>query len=83
MDKIKNQLGQIVTLIGLVGAIGAGFIKYGEVMERLNSMSAPNLSPTKEVNSLSTKIAVMDKEIKFLRLEIKEIKIANKNPLMK
>ena len=53
-------------------------------MERLNSMSAPDLSPiSKEVNSLGTKIAVMDKEIKFLRLEIKEIKIANKNPLMK
>ena len=44
MDKLKNQLGSIVTLIGLIGAIGAGFVKYGEVTERLNSMSAPDLS---------------------------------------
>jgi hypothetical protein len=89
MDKIKNQLGSIVTLIGLVGAIGAGFIKYGEVMERLNSMSSPDLSPIhKDIKSNSnviaiqnTKIAVLEKTIKVLELEMKEFKLANKNPL--
>jgi hypothetical protein len=89
MDKIKNQLGSIVTLIGLVGAIGAGFIKYGEVMERLNSMSSPDLSPIhKDIKSnnnviaiQNTKIAVLEKTIKVLELEMKEFKLANKNPL--
>lgn len=89
MDKIKNQLGSIVTLIGLVGAIGAGFVKYGEVTQRLNSMSAPDLSPIyKDIKSNSnvisnqnTKIAVLEKTIKILELEIQELKIQSKNPL--
>ena len=44
MDKIKNQLASIVTLIGLIGAIGAGFVKYGEINEKINSMSVVDTS---------------------------------------
>ena len=91
MDKLKNQLGSIVTLIGLIGAIGAGFVKYGEVTERLNSMSAPDLSSiNKEIKNNSTvianqntKIAVLEKTIKVLELEIQEFKVKNSNPLIK
>jgi len=91
MDKLKNQLGSIVTLIGLIGAIGAGFVKYGEVTERLNSMSAPDLSfINKEIKNNSTvianqntKIAVLEKTIRVLELEIKEFKVKNSNPLIR
>ena len=91
MDKLKNQLGSIVTLIGLIGAIGAGFVKYGEATERLNSMSAPDLSSiNKEIKNNSTvianqntKIAVLEKTIRVLELEIKEFKVKNSNPLIR
>ena len=50
MDNIKNNLTNIVTIIGLITAIGAGFIKYGEIQEQLNSLSGLDLNPlVKEV----------------------------------
>jgi len=44
---IKKNLTNIVVIIGLVGSIGAGFTKYGELMTRLDAVSnktAPDLS---------------------------------------
>ena len=45
MGKIKEQLAGVAALIGVLGAIGAGFIKYGEVMSKLDSMEAFNPDP--------------------------------------
>ena len=33
---IKKNLTNIVVIIGLIGSIGAGFIKYGEVMTKID-----------------------------------------------
>lgn len=44
---IKKNLTNIVVIIGLVGSIGAGFTKYGELTTRLDAVSnktAPDLS---------------------------------------
>ena len=44
---IKKNLTNIVVLIGLIGSIGAGFTKYGELTTRLDAVSnqtAPDLS---------------------------------------
>jgi len=35
MDKIKGQLAGVAALLGVIAAIGGGFIKYGEVMTKL------------------------------------------------
>ena len=35
MDKIKNQLAGVAALLGVIAAIGGGFVKYGEVMTKL------------------------------------------------
>ena len=32
MDKIKGQLAGVAALLGVIAAIGGGFVKYGEVM---------------------------------------------------
>ena len=89
MGKLKDQLAGVAALIGVLGAIGAGFIKYGEMQEQLNSVADLDLKPlNKEISNQNIKIekqnkeiAILDKTIKVLELEIKEIKARSKNPL--
>ena len=38
MEKLKNNLGSIVALLGTVSAIGAGFVKYGELTTTIDVM---------------------------------------------
>ena len=46
--KLKDQLAGIAALIAAIDAIGGGFVKYGEVMTRLDVLSehtGPDLTP--------------------------------------
>ena len=82
MGKIKEQLAGVAALIGVLGAIGAGFIKYGEVMSKLDSMEAFNPDPIMQSLGENKKdIAVLEKTIQVLELEIQELKASSKNPL--
>ena len=82
MGKLKEQLAGIAALIGVLVAIGAGFIKYGEVMSKLDSLEAFNPDPMMVVIGDNTKdIAVLQKTIQVLELEIQELKESSKNPL--
>ena len=82
MGKIKEQLAGIAALIGVLGAIDAGFVKYGEMQEQLSNLGALNLDPLiKEISVQNVKISVLEKTIQVLELEIQEIKASNKNPL--
>ena len=82
MGKIKEQLAGVAALIGVLGAIGAGFIKYGEVMSKLDSMEAFNPDPIIQTLGENKKdIAVLEKTIQVLELEIQEMKASSKNPL--
>ena len=36
MKNIKDQLAGVAALIGVLAAIGGGFIKYGEVMTKID-----------------------------------------------
>ena len=38
MDKLKNHLSSIVALLATISAIGAGFIKYGELTTTISVM---------------------------------------------
>ena len=38
MEKLKNNLAGIVSLIGVVGAIGAGFTTYGQLIANIESL---------------------------------------------
>ena len=61
MDKLKNNLASVAALIGVLGAIGTGFVKYGEVMTKLESMESADLKPIqKQISSSDTKIAVLE-----------------------
>ena len=89
MDKIKEQLAGVAALIGVLAAIGGGFIKYGEVMTRIDQMeeTVKNYQPfnpdglVDEMGKQSSRIAVLEKTNQILELEIKELKASNKNPL--
>ena len=82
MGKIKEQLAGIAALIGVLGAIGAGFVKYGEMQEQLSNLGALDIDPlVKEIANQNVKISVLEKTIQVLELEIQEIKASNKNPL--
>ena len=82
MDKIKQNLEKIVVWVGLVTAIGGGFTVYGEMNEKINSLSGIDLDPLKkEIAQQATKIEVLNKTIQVLELEIKELQASSKNPL--
>ena len=46
--KLKDQLAGIAALIAAIVAIGGGFVKYGEITTKLNTLSeqsGPDLTP--------------------------------------
>jgi len=94
MDKIKNQLAGVAALLGVIAAIGGGFVKYGEITTKLDALenaggtdwSAQIAVLEEKVNALSadhghTKILVNEKEIELLKVQIEELKIKSSNPL--
>jgi len=57
---IKKNLTNIVVIIGLIGSIGAGFIKYGEVMTKIDVLE--NTSKTVDLSM----VAVLEEKVKAL-----------------
>ena len=89
---LKDQLAGIAALIAAIVAIGGGFVKYGEITTKLNALTeqtGPDLTPLAQtignVNegmaNNQTNIAVLQKEIELLKLQIEEIKVSTSNPL--
>ena len=88
VKNIKDNLTNIVVVLGLVASIGAGFTKFAKMestIEQLSTATAPDLSGI-ETNGFAIidqdkEIAIIQKEIEVLKLEIQELKESNKNPL--
>ena len=89
---LKDQLAGVAALIAAIVAIGGGFVKYGEITTKLDALSeqtAPDLTPlAAEVGNAKngvaqnqTNIAVLQKEIELLKIQIEEIKVSTSNPL--
>jgi len=94
MKNLKDQLAGIAALIAAIIAIGGGFVKYGEVMTKLDAIESRNtvdysaqIAVLKEkVAALSekhghTKMLVNEKQIELLQVQIEEIKVSTSNPL--
>ena len=56
MDKLKNNLTGIDSLIGVVGAIGAGFTTYGQLLGNISSLE-------EKVAALETKQYVINETV--------------------
>ena len=89
---IKDQLAGIAALIAAIVAIGGGFVKYGEIttkLDALSEVSSTDLTPlaqtignvNKSVAGNQTDIAVLQKEIELLKIQMEEIKVSTSNPL--
>jgi uncharacterized protein HemX len=89
---LKDQLAGVAALIAAIVAIGGGFVKYGEITTKLDALSeqtAPDLTPLaqtignvdKSVAQNQTDIAVLEKEIELLKIQLEEIKVSTSNPL--
>ena len=94
MDKIKNQLAGVAALLGVIAAIGGGFVKYGEVMTKLEVLEAKESADyssqiavlEEKVEALSvqhshTKTLINEKQIELLQVQIEELKASSSNPL--
>ena len=89
---LKDQLAGVAALIAAIVAIGGGFVKYGEITTKLNTLTeqaGPDLTPlaqnignvNKGMAENQTDIAVLKKELELLKLQIEEIKVSTSNPL--
>jgi len=89
---LKDQLAGVAALIAAIVAIGGGFVKYGEITTKLDAIterSAPDLTPLAQtignvnagMGENQTNIAVLEKEIELLKVQMEEIKVSTSNPL--
>ena len=64
MDKIKGQLAGVAALLGVIAAIGGGFVKYGEVMTKLEVLEGASkgidMSFLAEIKVLEEKVNNLD-----------------------
>lgn len=75
IDKVKNNLKEIIATVAIVGAIGGGFIKYGEIMSKIDS-----IDPAK-AGQIKQDLAIAQKEIELLKVQMKELRASSSNPL--
>ena len=60
MDKIKNQLAGVAALLGVIAAIGGGFVKYGEITTKLDALEGAGGT------DWSAQIAVLEEKVTAL-----------------
>jgi hypothetical protein len=61
MDKIKNQLAGVAALLGVIAAIGGGFVKYGEIVTKLDALEGASGGV-----DWSPQIAVLEEKVNAL-----------------
>ena len=64
MNKIKGQLAGVAALLGVIAAIGGGFVKYGEVMTKLEVLEGASkgidMSFLSEIKVLEEKVSKLE-----------------------
>jgi len=61
MDKIKGQLAGVAALLGVIAAIGGGFVKYGEIVTKLDALESASGG-----KDWSAEIAVLEEKVSGL-----------------
>ena len=60
MDKIKGQLAGVAALLGVIAAICGGFVKYGEIVTKLDALESSGST------DYSAQIAVLEEKVSAL-----------------
>nr|AKH47742.1 hypothetical protein [uncultured marine virus] len=88
MDKLKNNIGVIMVILGLIGSTGTFYSKFATMelkIEQLSNATAPDLTGIETngfaVLDLDKNISILEKEIELLKVQLQELKINSSNPL--
>jgi len=65
MGKLKDQLAGIAALIAAIVAIGGGFVKYGEIVTKLDAIEARE-ETTVDTSAIESAIAVLEEKVNKL-----------------
>ena len=65
MGKLKDQLAGIAALIAAIVAIGGGFVKYGEIITKLDAIEARE-ETTVDTSAMESQIAVLEEKVNKL-----------------
>ena len=65
MDKIKGQLAGVAALLGVIAAIGGGFVKYGEIVTKIDGLESKEWTAV-DTTGIETSIAVLEEKVDAL-----------------
>ena len=65
MDKIKGQLAGVAALLGVIEAIGGGFVKYGEIVTKIDALESKEWTAV-DTTGIETSIAVLEEKVEKL-----------------
>ena len=91
MQEMFSKLSSDAALLGVIGAIGGGFMAWGEVNNRIAQLEdkefvvneTVDLSGIiKELEAIKGDVKINDAAIKFIDAKIEELKAELDNPLL-
>ncbi len=91
MQEMFSKLSSYAALLGVIGAIGGGFMAWGEFNNRIAQLEdqefvvneTVDLSGIiKELESIKGDVKINDAAIKFIDAKIEELKASLDNPLL-
>ena len=65
MDKIKGQLAGVAALLGVIAAIGGGFVKYGEIVTKIDALESQEWTAV-DTTGIETSLAVLEEKVEKL-----------------
>ena len=91
MQEMFSKLSLYAALLGVIGAIGGGFMAWGEFNNRIAQLEDKEFvvnEPVdlsgiiKELESIKGDVKINDAAIKFIDAKIEELKASLDNPLL-
>ena len=79
IDNIKKNINYFIAAIALIGTIGTGFVKYNEIMTKIDSVDPVKAEAL--MSKVNKQLLIQEKELELIKVQIKELREASKNPL--
>ena len=65
MGRLKDQLAGIAALVAAIVAIGGGFVKYGEIVTKLDALESKEWTAV-DTTGIETSLAVLEEKVDAL-----------------